>query len=976
MRDALVEWLADPRTGAPLRLTADWRDASGAVVEGRLASEGGTVYPITNAIPRLLARVDDGQRQTRDSFGFKWAQAHTYASEGVAERSRQWLAKRYGFASAGEMQGYIAARGRVLDAGCGSGFSTGLWLTPAWNGAWVGAEISPAIDLALSRLAEIPGTHFVQADIVQPPFRPSTFDVVVAEGVLHHTPLTERAFHAQVALLRPGGELMAYIYRRKGPVREFTDDYLRHVLSPLPPEAAWEQLRPLTALGQALAGLHADVDLPEGVPVLGIPAGRHDVQRLLYLALREAFLERRVLLRGERAREFRLVPSGLCASAHRRRAAPVVRGRPPRDRALRCAGERLHGTRRAALNMCGIAGAFNANGEPVALPLLQRMGACLAHRGPDGDGEFVDGPVGLAHRRLAIIDLTPRARQPMSNELGDVVLTYNGEIYNFEGLRAELEAKGHQFRSRTDSEVVIHAYEEWGPSCVERFNGMFAFAIWDATRRRLMLARDRFGIKPLYYYWDGRVLVFASEIKAILAHPSVSPRVCVAALNEYFTFQNLLSDATLFDGIRIVPPGAWAMLDAEIPALDLHTYWDFDLAHPLQISYEDATDELYRLFTQAVTRQLVSDVPIGAYLSGGMDSGSITAVARKPLGRLLTFTCGFDLSSASGLELGYDERANAEALANLLKTEHYEVVLHAGDMEHVMPDLIWHLEDLRVGQCYPNYYVARLAGKFVKVVLSGCGGDEMVAGYPWRYYRGSGDGGRDGFYRQYYDYWQRLVPDDDKVRLFTPQVWADVRGQSTFDAFRDVMDRADGVPRGSTREDYINASLYFELKTFLHGLLVVEDRVSMAHGLETRVPFLDHDLVDFVQRLPVAYKLRYSAESPRVIDENETAKRRRHEVLSGDGKLILREAMSRIIPPEVTERAKQGFSAPDASWFRGESIEYIKTLLGDRRARIFDYLQPSYVDPLLKEHADGVCNHRLFIWSLLSFEWWLRVFMP
>ena len=376
--------------------------------------------------------------------------------------------------------------------------------------------------------------------------------------------------------------------------------------------------------------------------------------------------------------------------------------------------------------MCGIAGVFNVNGEPVDAPLLRRMTDLMAHRGPDGEGQYADGPVGLGHRRLAVIDLSPAGHQPMANEGGTVVLSYNGEIYNFQNLRVELEALGHRFHTRTDSEVVLHAYEQWGTACVERFNGMFAFAVWDARARRVFLARDRFGIKPLYYFWDGQRLVFASEIKPILAHPAVSTGVSIDALNQYFTFQNVLTDQTLFEGVRILPPGTW--LTAGQGGLQTQRYWDFDFTNPLQISQEEAAEELHRLFVQAVTRQLVSDVPVGSYLSGGIDSGSITAVARRHLGRLTTFTCGFDLTSASGLELAYDERANAEALANLLKTEHYEVVLHAGDMENVMPDLVRHLEDLRVGQCYPNYYVARLASRFVKVVLSGTGGDELMAG--------------------------------------------------------------------------------------------------------------------------------------------------------------------------------------------------------------------------------------------------------
>jgi len=625
--------------------------------------------------------------------------------------------------------------------------------------------------------------------------------------------------------------------------------------------------------------------------------------------------------------------------------------------------------------MCGIAGVLRLDDQAVPSNAVAKMSASLAHRGPDSDGIWTDGAIGLGHRRLAIIDLTPAGHQPMSNETGDVLIVYNGELYNYQNLRVDLEAAGHRFHSRTDTETIVHAYEEWGPACLERFNGMFAFAIWDKPHRKLFLARDRFGVKPLYYYCDGAKFVFASEIKAILAYPGVRRAVCYPALNEYFTFQNVLTDLTLFDGIRILPAGHYLTVDPRTRGgPTLRQYWDFNLTtDPAPLSMEDAAAEVYRLFDQAVTRQLMSDVPIASYLSGGMDSGSITAVARRQLGRLMTFTGGFDLSSASGLEMGFDERANSELLSNLLKTEHYEMVMHAGDMEHVMPELIWHLEDLRVGQCYPNFYVARLASKFVKVVLSGAGGDEIFGGYPWRYYRGLNSTGAGDYFRNYYDFWQRLVPDEDKPALFNAETYRQLNGHSTFDVFRAVFDHA-RLPL-ETSEDFINASLYFELKTFLHGLLVVEDKVSMAHSLETRVPFLDNDLVDFACRLPARYKLQDLGRAAKRVDENEPGKRFLYERQTHDGKMILRRSMQQLIPQEVTTRPKQGFSAPDASWFRGESIDYVTGLLHDRKARIYEFLNAEHVLRRLNEHTSGARNNRLFIWSLLSFEWWLRKFM-
>jgi asparagine synthase (glutamine-hydrolysing) len=620
--------------------------------------------------------------------------------------------------------------------------------------------------------------------------------------------------------------------------------------------------------------------------------------------------------------------------------------------------------------MCGVTGVLHLDGQPVASHTVASMAERLAHRGPDGEGVWTEGPIGLGHRRLAIIDLTPAAHQPMTNEDGSLVITYNGELYNYQELRLELEAAGHRFHSASDTETVLHAYEQWGEACLGRFNGMFAFAIWNRNSGRLFLARDRFGVKPLYHALRGGAFLFASEIKALLAHPQMRVSICYPALNEYFTFQNVLSDRTLFDGIRLLPPGTCMTVALATGGVEQRRYWDYDFtAPPLTVSVEEAAEELYRLFVRAVTRQLVSDVPVGSYLSGGMDSGAITAVARRQLGRMMTFTCGFDLSSASGLELGCDERAQSEVLANLLKTEHYEMVMHAGDMEYVMPELIWHLEDLRVGQCYPNYYVARLAGKFIKVVLSGAGGDELFGGYPWRYYRGlRGNGGQD-YVQRYYEFWQRLVPDEEKRSFFRPEAAKGIGDHSTFDAFRGVLGDA-GLPM-ERAADLLNASLYFELKTFLHGLLVVEDRVSMAHSLETRVPFLDNEMVDFACRLPPEHKVAALGGAARV-DENDVAKFLRTD----GGKIVLRRAMQRVMPESVTARVKQGFSAPDASWFRGESIDYVNGLLRQPRARIYEFVEPEYVFGRLDEHGSGRHNHRLFIWSLLSFEWWLRRFLP
>ena len=625
--------------------------------------------------------------------------------------------------------------------------------------------------------------------------------------------------------------------------------------------------------------------------------------------------------------------------------------------------------------MCGIAGIFNLNGEPVSQVVLRKMTDAIAHRGPDGEGFYIDSFVGLGHRRLAIIDLSPAGHQPMSTEDGNHIITYNGEVYNFQELRIELESLGYKFRSKTDTEVVLHAYVQWGVECVKRFNGMFAFAIWDRIRQELFLARDRYGIKPLYYTFVGSVFIFASEQKAIITHPAVRREIDLEGLVEYFTFQNIFTDRTLLKGIRTFPAGSIAQipLGRAIDYLNLIRYWDFNFQEPEQSAREEEyVEELDRLFRQAVNRQLVSDVEVGSYLSGGMDSGSITAIAATQLPFIKTFTCGFDLHSASGLELGYDEREKAELMSYRFKTEHYEMVLKAGDMERVLPRLAWHLEEPRVGQSYPNYYAAQLASKFVKVVLSGAGGDELFGGYPWRYYRAVVNDDFEQYIDKYYVYWHRLIPNKAVREVFSP-IWGEVKHVWTRDLFRDVFHvHADQLTRP---EDYVNHSLYFEARTFLHGLLVVEDKLSMAHSIETRVPFLDNDLVDFAMKIPVQLKLKNLGEVVRLNENEPGPKTLKYFQRVKDGKLILRKVMERYVPPEITNAGKQGFSAPDASWFKGESIEYVRRLLYNSNARIYNFMDRSAVQRLVDEHLEGKENRRLFIWSLLNFEWWCQHFL-
>lgn len=660
--------------------------------------------------------------------------------------------------------------------------------------------------------------------------------------------------------------------------------------------------------------------------------------------------------------------------------------------------------------MCGITGALSLRKPTVDIHCAKPMADVIAHRGPDDAGYLLfhtgarhnnisffqsladqsfselsgllpsiehnhvqrelnqhDWDLFLGHRRLSVLDVSSAGHQPMSDLSKNIWISYNGEIYNFRELRSELELKGHRFKTRTDTEVIIYAYIEWGIECIHRFNGMFAFSLYDNFEKKLYLVRDRYGVKPLYYTQTSeQTLVFASEIKSIVQYSGYHSGIDFSALVEYFTFQNLFTDRTLHENVKMLPAGHYLEVDLSASTYPLKTtkYWDFDFSEPENIVDErEYIEELDRLFCQAVERQLVADVDVGAYLSGGMDSGSIAAIAAKKMPYINTFTIGFDLTSASGMELAFDERKLAEYMSYLFKTEHYEMVLKAGDMERCMSSFAYHLEEPRVGQSYPNYYAAKLASKFVKVVLSGSGGDELFAGYPWRYYRAANNLHFEDYVEKYYAFWSRLTDDAERDELFAP-IGSQYHDVDTRKIFSDVFSSRGGA---ATPEEYVNHSLYFEAKTFLHGLLVVEDKLSMAHSLETRIPFLDNDLVDFAQKVPVKFKLRDLKNAPRM-DENEIGKLRK----TSDGKVLLRKAMSRHIPQEVYSAAKQGFSSPDQSWFKGDSIDFVRGKLFNKDAIIYNYIDRDVAQIKISEHLEGKKNRRLFIWSLLNVEEWLN----
>lgn len=624
--------------------------------------------------------------------------------------------------------------------------------------------------------------------------------------------------------------------------------------------------------------------------------------------------------------------------------------------------------------MCGIIGVFNLNGNPVSQAHLKKMNNQMEHRGPDGEGYFWDNHIGFGHRRLSILDTSSKGAQPMTSKNDDWVVTFNGCIYNFLQLKQELRNKGHDFVSSGDTEVIVEGLAAYGAKFFERLNGMFAIGAWQKSTNTLYLSRDRFGVKPLYYWFNGKTIVFASEIKAIIAHPEFKVELNYEVLNEYFTFQNQFTYQTLFKNVYLLPQANTIIVNSSTKEITHNSWWDYDFTKPdNSMDFETAKLETERLFKQAVARQMVADVPVGSYLSGGMDSGSITAVASQHVNRLSTFTCGFDMSAVTGVEANYDERRDAELMANYFKTEHFEQVLNAGDIRWSLPKVVWHLEDLRVGMSYPNYYISRLASKFVKVCLQGTGGDELYGGYPWRYYRVFQSLNQKDFFDQYYGFWQRLVPDEGKTKLFTTSTYSHI----DLDEPRKIFERVftfNKQLRYDTPEEHIQNSLYFEIKTFLHGLLLVGDKLSMANSLEERFPFLDNDLVEFAQKIPVKHKLG-NLENRLAINENDFRDKRKLYQEFDDGKNVLRKAMMDFIPEKIINRKKQGFSAPDESWYRGENADYVQELLLNKKTVSSDFINQDYIKQIINEHTNQRINHRLLIWSFMNFEWWCRIFL-
>ena len=624
--------------------------------------------------------------------------------------------------------------------------------------------------------------------------------------------------------------------------------------------------------------------------------------------------------------------------------------------------------------MCGICGIFLTDRDAQAnRRVLEAMNRTMSHRGPDDECYFVDGPVGLAMRRLSIIDLDS-GHQPISNEDGTIWIVYNGETYNFLELREDLLSRGHRFRTRSDTEVIVHLYEEYAEECVTRLNGMFAFAIWDSTRRRLFLARDRLGIKPLFYSFDpARGLVFGSELKAVLA-AGVSREPDYQALYDYLSLMYVPTPATAYAAVRKLPPASWMSCDSD--GCRTGAYWDIPLPPEGEEGpvSEDCVETLRELVQRAIRRHMIADVPVGALLSGGIDSTTVTAVmARKLNIPVKTFTIGFDRSS-------YDESAEARLVATTLGTEHTEEVGHPGMVESIRGVLGHFDEPFADYSAIPTYLVSALAARHVKVVLTGDGGDEVFAGYPTHVAykvarlfnmvprvlreqvvrplvmalptsleRLSFDykakrfvtGAHLPLGRGHY-WWKVIFNEDEKLMLLSPDFMCrDFR--DTFEVFGQYFDVA-------ARAHPLNQLLYVDAKTFLlDDNLTKVDRMTMAHSLEARVPLLDHELLEHVAMLPPRLKTK-----------------------GLQTKTLLRSVARGLLPPSIRKGTKKGFTPPLPFWIKEELREFVLDTFSEQKLAATGMLNAPYCRQLLDDHMSGRKDYNRQIWTIVALECWLE----
>jgi asparagine synthase (glutamine-hydrolysing) len=628
--------------------------------------------------------------------------------------------------------------------------------------------------------------------------------------------------------------------------------------------------------------------------------------------------------------------------------------------------------------MCGICGILHLDAQRrVDREILSRMNQQIVHRGPDDDGFFIEKNVGLAMRRLSIIDIRT-GHQPISNEDESVWIVYNGEIYNHRELRAGLEVRGHRYRTKSDTETIVHLYEEYGRDCVEHLRGMFAFVIWDTRKRRLFGARDRFGIKPLYYRFDGSTLLFGSEIKAVLAHPEVVPEFNLSTLAEYLSFGYIARPETMFVGIRKLIPGHTLELDGG-GNLKIERYWDLEPEVDAEARPRKFYVNGYReLLEQAVSSHLMSDVPLGVFLSGGLDSSAVAALTTKIRGdRIETFSVGYGEETYS--ELGF-----AREVAAHINSNHHEIRLSRQEFFNALPKLIWHEDEPIVWpSSVPLYWVARLAQERVTVVLTGEGSDETLAGYT-RYSWTLLNSRMDSVYRALTSTgFRRLMrnavgssPLTAKLRRKLEHTFLFRNGDSWpsfyFDNFYSAFSSAEqaalmtpetlataGDPyAGSMRQwerssgDLLHRMLYTDINTYLVELCMKQDQMSMAASIESRVPFLDHVLVEFTARIPAEYEVRGLT-----------------------GKFIIKEAVQDLLPKSIVYRKKMGFPTPWEYWLAGEQLNELERMLLEPRSTARGLFKTESVKHLFAEHRAKHRDHGNRIWRLLNLELWQRMFM-
>ena len=599
--------------------------------------------------------------------------------------------------------------------------------------------------------------------------------------------------------------------------------------------------------------------------------------------------------------------------------------------------------------MCGIAGIINFNKINVKKYDLKLMVSKILHRGPDGENYWINNNIGFGHCRLAIIDKSSKGSQPMISFDGRYVLSYNGEVYNFKELKKILEKK-YKFRSNSDTEVVLYSLIEWGTNALNKFNGMFALSFFDRKKQELMLARDRYGIKPLYVFKNHKLFAFASEQKSLVALPDFKKEINFNSISEYFTFQNILSKNTFFKNIEVFEAGSFLKYSLKNKKFTIEKYWEYNFRKKQNKKKENEyIEELKKLHENAINSQLVSDVKVGSYLSGGIDSSSITYIASKNINKFDTFNCGFQTRLISNKEKKFDETFKAKIICKYLKTKNHKFLIEPKHIEKSLNSIAYHLEEPRVGQSYPNYYASKLASKHVKVALSGIGGDEFFGGYPWRYLTGLKINNYNEFINKYYKIWQRLITEDNKKKFFSP-IWGNIKTQNNKEIFKNIFKGLNKKINNDT--DIINLSLHFEAKTFLKGLLILDDKLSMCHGIENRVPFLDNNLVDFAMTCPADLKIK--------------------NFYNNRGKYILRKMLKKNLPKEIYTNRKQGFSGPDNSWFKNQNKNFVKKILNEKNT-IFNIIDKNEVNKILENHFNNKANNRLIIWSLIYFNEWLKI---